>query len=54
MTSAIDYRDNCWFIITPHGDFGCWTLAAAMSFTVNNLGSNPTLTNRALVQKYRQ
>lgn len=54
LTTTIDHRDNCWFVMTSRGDFGFWSLAAATSFAVNNLRSIPTLSNRAIVQKFKR
>lgn len=49
----IDYRDNCWFVITASGDFGFWSLASAMSFAINNLNVSPKFTNQAILAKIK-
>jgi hypothetical protein len=48
----IDYRDNLWFL-TANGlnaEMGFFSLAAAGSFAGNNLNSDFSLTNRAIVE----
>lgn len=54
--ATIDYRDNCWFVGSSAigGEAGFWTLAAAMSFTTNNLQAAVKLTNQAIVRKFKE